>query len=1011
MDTNQTGTLRDERPPVVAGLAAAGFGDAQEVGRGGFGVVYRCAQGGLDRRVAVKVLTGTLTDDRARFLREQQAMGRLTGHPNIVAVFQVGELANGLPFLVMPFCEQGCVQDRIARVGVLPLDEVLRMGVKMAGALAAAHQLGIIHRDVKPANILLNDYGDPALCDFGIARVEGAFETATGTFAGSPAFLAPEVISGAQPTAASDVYGLGASLFAALTGHAAFERLAGEEVVAQFVRIATQTVPDLREHGIPAGVAAAISSAMARDPDQRPSAVELGQQLQQVQVDHGLPVDEMALLDTDESQPDAGATVPAPAPGRATLGNLPAPVSGLVGRAAEMSRLSELVTSSRLVSVTGIGGIGKTTLATHAARNLGPEFSGGVWLVELAELRDATLLIEVISAALGVRNQPGRPLAEVLVAFLATRRVLLILDNCEHLVDEVAKLAETLLREAASLKILATSREALDVEGEAILALAPLPCPVSGEDPTLATLAEYEAVELFVERASAGMPDFALTAANAGAVGWICARLEGLPLALELAAARTRVMSVEQIAADISDRFALLTRGRRGAPTRQRTLAGCIDWSYELCTATEQRVWARLSVFAGSFELPAVAHLCAGLLSATECLDVLCALVDKSIVVRAELDQRAVRFRLLDTLRDYGQAHLSYLELHQMRRRHADWYQQLSTQAHAEWFGPNQPRWLARASAEMPNIREALRFSLSDDPMVALEITNNVFTFWYVRGMISECRQWLDLALNATASTPAPPRIRGLYHAVIMATVQADLPAAQARITEGRTVLEGVESPDLHTLIDHAEALLAMFSGELQRALTCFQHVLDSTDDYEIRTSSMHCMGVMRGFLGDHDEAMRWQERVLALAESQGDPCMRAAAQSGLAVSLWRRGESQRAEHLLRGAAHTFSMLDDPWLLAYCLEALAYIAGYHHDPRRAATLLAAASALGAAAGARVNAIQEMATWHDECERRARDDLGQADFEAAWAQGSVLSLKQAAAFAIADRAIAAGTDTG
>ncbi len=255
---------------LVAELDAAGFSDAHEVGRGGCGVVYRCSQVQFQRVVAVKLLTEEFADSRARFVREQQAMGRLTGHPNIVAVFEVGQTPSGHPFLVMPYYQCGSIHQRIHQLGLLPEQEVLQLGVKMAGALESAHGLGILHRDVKPANILVTDYGQPALGDFGIARVSGGFNTAAGTFAGSPAFTAPEVLSGEAPTMASDVYSLGATLFAALTGHAAFERRVGEHVMAHFLRIASEPVPDLRDRGANDDIAEVIGAAMARDPASGP---------------------------------------------------------------------------------------------------------------------------------------------------------------------------------------------------------------------------------------------------------------------------------------------------------------------------------------------------------------------------------------------------------------------------------------------------------------------------------------------------------------------------------------------------------------------------------------------------------------------------------------------------------------------------------------------------------------------------------------------------------------------
>jgi class 3 adenylate cyclase len=289
-------SVRPAAGGIAAELAAVGFADAVEVGRGGFGVVYRCQQVRLGRLVAVKVLTVELDDNRARFVREQRAMAQLTGHPNIVSVLQIGEIASGQPFLVMPYCTQGSMADRIADVGAIAVDEVLRLGVKMAAALASAHRLDIVHRDVKPANVLLTDYGEPALGDFGIARTAGAgFKTMSGLFVGSPAFSAPEIIGGDPAGPASDVYSLGATLFCGLAGHAAFERRDDEELVAQFARITGAPLPDLREFGIADDAAGVVEQAMARNPADRPTAEGLGQLLQGVQGRHGFPVDTMAL--------------------------------------------------------------------------------------------------------------------------------------------------------------------------------------------------------------------------------------------------------------------------------------------------------------------------------------------------------------------------------------------------------------------------------------------------------------------------------------------------------------------------------------------------------------------------------------------------------------------------------------------------------------------------------------------------------------------------------------------
>ncbi len=296
-----------ETERIAEELAALGFTEAHEIGRGGFGVVYRCVQRALDRVVAVKVLSSDLdSESRERFLREEHAMGRLSGHPNIVDILQVDVTASGLPFIVMPFATHGSLERLVHETGPLSWADTLRVGVKLAGAIESAHRTRILHRDVKPANVLLSSYGEPQLTDFGIARMPGSFRTSSSQITGSPAFTAPEVLKGADPTVRSDVYGLGATLFALLTGHAAFERQAGERVVAQFLRITTQPVPDLRERDIPADVAAVIEQAMAQEPEERPaSAYEFGEMLRAVQVAHDQVPDEMALLDPEVTAVDA----------------------------------------------------------------------------------------------------------------------------------------------------------------------------------------------------------------------------------------------------------------------------------------------------------------------------------------------------------------------------------------------------------------------------------------------------------------------------------------------------------------------------------------------------------------------------------------------------------------------------------------------------------------------------------------------------------------------------------
>ncbi|HZN78415.1 MAG TPA: protein kinase [Mycobacterium sp.] len=1001
MDNNPFRTQRDVGSAVVTELRAAGFDDADEIGRGGFGIVYRCTQIALDRTVAVKVLTAELDENRERFLREQRAMGRLTGHPNIVSVLQVGETQSGYPYLVMQYHRHGSLEARIGQLGPLPLDEVLRLGVKMAGALGTAHRLEILHRDVKPANILLTNYGEPALGDFGIAHISGGFKTATGTFTGSPAFTAPELLSGDPPSRSSDVYGLGATLFCALTGHAAFERRSGEQMVAQFLRIASESAPDLRDNGIPDDVAAVVERAMSRAPKDRLSAAGLGEEIQGVQARYGFAVDEMALeAASGARRPEPRAAVAA-GPSR-NLGNLPLDLTSFVGRRTELAEVMELLSNARLVTLTGIGGVGKTRLALRAAADAAADFCDGVRLVELGELRDSSLLVDVVAAGLGVRDASARPLIDVLVEFLRSRQMLLLLDNCEQVVEAAAKLTDAMLRACPQLRILATSREAIGIGGESVRQLSPLSFP-DDSAPTPDGLSGYDAVALFAERAGSAVPGFCLTDENKATVARICSRLDGLPLAIELAAARLRAMSPEQILERLADRYTLLTRGSRGAPARQQTLGWSIGWSYDLCAPAEQQLWGRLSVFAGSFELEAAEDICGSDLAPGDIDDLVSALVEKSILMRTET-KGVVRFRILETLRAYGRERIqqtgTYTEL---RRRHRDWYRRLLLDAEAEWFSSQQVHWIQRIEREMPNLREALEFSLSDNGETALGIVAGLQPIWISRGMLSEGRRWLDPALGGIPPEPTADRIKALYGAATIAGIQGDVPAAEARVTEARALVQQMADPAARGLTDVADAYTALLSGKFERTYQCCEDALNASDDPIVRAGSMLLMAWALEFEGDIGRALIWGEKALAFAESHGESVYRTYALWNLGVGWWRQGQPDRGEQLLRQCLQLTQRVNDPRHAAACLEALAWIAQAEQEPRRAVVLMGAADEIGRAVGASTAVFPNLVSFHEECERSAREALYEQAFETAYSEGGALSIDDAVAFALGDTA--------
>jgi predicted ATPase len=445
-------------------------------------------------------------------------------------------------------------------------------------------------------------------------------------------------------------------------------------------------------------------------------------------------------------------------------GNLPAELNSFVGRRSEVSAIRRLLSTARLVTLTGTGGVGKTRLALRVATGLRRTYTDGVWLVELAGLTDASLVPRTVSAALGAIDQ--RPIDPVdgLIAYLADRKVLIVLDNCEHLLRSCADLVARLLDAAPSLQILATSRSRLGLSFECNRDVSPLRVPESDE--TAESKHQHPGVQLFVDRAAAVSPGFQVTADISDLVGHICQRLDGIPLALELAAARLRALSLDQLAARLDDRFRLLTAGNRAALPRHQTLRAAVKWSFDLCTPAEQRMWERGSVFAGRFDLAAAEQVCRGDgLPVNEVAEALRGLVDKSVVI-AEEREGLTWYRMLETVREFGLAELRSPSADTpavteaaLRERHHDFYVDLAERFDSDWFGPRQRWWCEYMHTVLPDLRAAFTWCLTVDGESAAgqRLAGALFYFWYGCGELREGLHWLERVL---AGDPASSRHR-----------------------------------------------------------------------------------------------------------------------------------------------------------------------------------------------------------------------------------------------------------
>ncbi len=445
--------------------------------------------------------------------------------------------------------------------------------------------------------------------------------------------------------------------------------------------------------------------------------------------------------------------------------NLPIPLSSFVGREREIAQVGQLLTRSRLVTLMGAGGSGKTRLAIQVATSLMGAFREGVRWVDLSSLTDEGLISHSVAQALGVRELTGEPLLETLSSYLYPREVLLVLDNCEHLVNACAQLAVSLLSAAPRVKILATSREALHISGESAWHLPTLSVPEAGPLPPVAELEQYEAIRLWTERAGAVKSDFALTPRNARAVAQICQRLDGIPLAIELAAARIKVLSAEQIAAHLDDRFHLLTDGSRTALPRHQTLRALIDWDYGLLSDKERTLLRRLSVFAGGWGLEAAESVASDeseTVARSEILDLLGRLVDKSLV-EAEERVGEARYRMLETLRQYAYEKLGQAgETRLFASRHLVYLADLAEKADSKMRGGEQLAWFDRVETEHDNVRAALAWAHEHDPRAGLKLSSSLGRFWLLRGHLSEGSDWTHRLLSRAGDCPLPMRAKAL---------------------------------------------------------------------------------------------------------------------------------------------------------------------------------------------------------------------------------------------------------
>ncbi len=914
--------------PLLPGSRLGPYEIGTLLGAGGMGEVYRARDPRLDRTVAIKLLPAELSADSDRlhrFEREARSASALN-HPNIVTIYELAKDGSA-HYIAMELIEGETLRQLLV-AGSLPIRKAIEIAAQVAEGLAKAHEAGIAHRDVKPENLMVSRDGFVKILDFGLAKVASpagdqletgtlsSWQTQPGIVIGTVQYMSPEQASGAPLDFRSDQFSFGLVLYEMVTGKRAFPRNTAAEILVAIMREHAEPIA-VQNPDVPAPLCWAIERCLAKDPDKRyVSTRDLAR--------------ELAAIRERFSEKPAQQAEP-----RGT--NIPVQRTAFVGREKEIAAAKELLLSKdvRLLTITGPGGIGKTRLGVEIATGLLENFPGGIQFVPLSPLRDPALIASVIVQTLGIREAGGQSPLELLKKHFQDSShapVLFLLDNFEHLI-QAAPIVADLLAIAPNLKILVTSRAALHVYGEHEFPVPALAVPDSHAKSSLDALSQFPAVALFVQRAVAARPDFELNQQNASAVIEICARLDGLPLAIELAAARVKVLSPSAMCTRLASRLQLLTGGARDLPQRQQTLRAAFDWSHDLLSPAEQKLFRRLSVFVGGCTLEGVEAVCdtKGDLE-LDLLDGMSSMVDKSLLQQLEQANGESRFTMLETIREYAREKLeASSEEAATKRAHAAYCLVLAEEAATAESGAEGAEGRERIALEHDNFRAGLEWlTESGDADWGLRLGTALFRFWESREYLAEGRDRLGkLLCMPAAAAPTKARARALFAAGVLASEQGEIAAADALMMESLVIGRQLGDKQGVVVSLNARGVLARDQGDVALALSLFQESLGlwrELGDLKAIARALSNLASVLKMQCEYDLARSLCEECGAIFEGLGD-------RTGVAWSLNNQGDVAReqgdlaaARALYEQGLTIFRELGDTWGIAGTLADLGNLA-------------------------------------------------------------------------------------
>jgi len=890
---------------LSSGIRFGRYEILSELGAGGMGEVYRARDTSLGREVAIKTLPVRLSSDREslRRLEQEARSASALNHPNIVTIYEFAEV-DSTCYIAMELVEGQTLRQLLAS-GPIPLRQTIQIAAQVAEGLAKAHEAGIVHRDLKPGNLMLSRDGLAKILDFGLAKLtapESSIETQTGGLLGTVGYVSPEQVSGQPADFRSDQFSFGAILYEMATGKRAFQKGTSAETLVAILREEPEPLVSLNPQA-PAPLCWVVERCLAKAPNERyASTRDLARDVAAMQ---------QRLADSPLRRVQLRPST------------LPIQRTTFIGRGHEVAAAGKLLLREdvRLVTLTGPGGIGKTRLGLRIAEVVAEQFAAGVFFVPLAPVSDPRLIAHIIAQTLGLREIPGQSPIETLKDFLHTlgqTSMLLVLDSFEHLMPAAPMVAD-LLAVAPGLKFLVTSRAPLHVSGEYEFLVSPLALPDPRSSPALTALLQCPAVALFVQRATAVKPDFVLTRDNASAVTTICARLDGLPLAIELAAARIKLLSPAAMQTRLESRLQLLTGGARDLPARQQTLRGAIDWSYGLLDAAEQKLFRRLSVFVGGCTLEAAEAVCNTKRDLElDVLDGMASILDKSLQqVHPTLGES--RFVMLETIREYGLEHLvASGEEAATRRAHAAYYLVLAEEQEAtQETDPVTTEWLDRLELEHDNIRAALEWLIQS-------------RFWEMREHLTEGRDFLARVLKLPGAAPRTQiRARALFAASVLASEQRDFVSAPAFMEESLEIARELGDQRGIAVSLNALAVYARDRGDLAHARTLFDESLAVWRELGDRAAVARSLSNLANVLklhGEYELALSLYGECLSIFHELGDGTGMAWTFNYQGDVARERGDQPAARARYQASLEKFRELGDSWGIAGTLADLGNLA-------------------------------------------------------------------------------------